>query len=397
MQYRQFGNTGFKASALGLGCMRLPTVKLLPQKIDTEKSIELIRYSIDKGVNYLDTAWPYHFGGSERVLGEALKDGYREKVHLVTKLFMPLVRKTEDFDSFLDKQLTKLQTDYIDTYLFHALTKSYFDKVKNLKLIDKMVEAKDAGKIKYIGFSFHDTLPVFKEIVDYFNWDVVQIQYNYMDTGIQATTEGLKYAAAKNMAIVIMEPLKGGQLANPPKEAVKIMSQSPVKRSAVDWALQYLWNMPEVSVVISGMGNHKMIDENCKSAQNSGINSLSDNELTTIDNLIEAFNKNIKIPCTSCQYCMNCPAGVNIPENFAILNNTASKGGVFRWNIKRSYKKLANNISKLNDNKTNGNASLCISCNKCIPKCPQGINIPEELRKVHDVLGKGKKVESVFI
>ncbi len=397
MTYRDFGSTGFKVSALGLGCMRLPTLKFLPQKIDEQKSVNLIRSAIEQGVNYLDTAWPYHFGSSEKIVGKALKDGYRERVHLTTKLFMPLVRKEEDFDNFLNRQLKKLRTSYLDTYLFHAMNKSYFEKLKKLKLLDKMLKARDEGKIKYIGFSFHDTLPVFKEIVDYYEWDVAQVQYNYMDTGVQATVEGLKYAASKKMALVIMEPLKGGQLANPPKEAVKEMNASGVQRTAVDWALQYLWNLPEVSVVISGMENQNMLDENCASAGKSGVNTLSEKELQTIDKLVEIYRKNIVVPCTSCQYCMNCPFGVNIPQNFAITNNMAmNHQGWIRWLIKRSYKKLADKQERLNENKTNGNASICTNCGVCIKKCPQGIDIPEQLKKVDMVLAKGKKIKEVF-
>ncbi|MEN8908056.1 MAG: aldo/keto reductase, partial [Clostridiales bacterium] len=359
MKYRDFGSTGFKVSALGLGCMRLPTVKFIPQKVNTRKSISLIRNAIDQGINYIDTAWPYHFGGSEKVLGEALKDGYREKVHLVTKLFMPLVKKEDDFDKFLKSQLSNLQTDYIDTYLFHSLGKGAFEKIKELNLIEKMLEAKEKGLIKYIGFSFHDTLPVFKEIVDFFDWDVVQIQYNYMDTAVQATYEGLKYAAHKKMAIVIMEPVKGGQLANPPEEAKLVMENSKVKRTSVDWALQYLWNLPEVSVVLSGMGSQKMLDENCDSAEKSGINSLSKDETDTISKLVKIYRKNILIPCTSCKYCMNCPSGVDIPQNFAILNNLSiNKGKIYNFMTKVSYKKLAKSHDKLNNEKTNGNASI---------------------------------------
>lgn len=392
MQYREFGSTGLKMSALGLGCMRLPTVKFIPQKVDTKKAIKLIRSAIDMGVNYIDTAYLYHFGGSEKVLGIALQDGYREKVHLVTKLFMPMVRKEEDFDRFLNLQLERLKTDHVDTYLFHMLNKEYFEKLKKLKLIDKMLQAKSEGKIKYIGFSFHDTLPVFKEIVDFYDWDMVQIQYNYMDTAIQATTEGMKYAASKNMAVVIMEPVKGGQLANPPQEAKAVMAKSKVTRTAVDWALQYLWDLPEVSVVLSGMGSMKMLEENCNSADNSGINTLSIDDHATIDELVKIYRKNIIVPCTACQYCMNCPYGVNIPQNFALLNNVSmEKSLLMKWLLKRSYRKLAKKPGKLNHDKTNGYATLCTQCGACVPKCPQGINIPEELKKVDAALGSRKK------
>ena len=397
MKYRKFGSTGFEVSALGLGCMRLPTVSFIPQRVDNRKAFSLIRSAVDQGVNYIDTAWPYHFGGSERIVGEALRDGYREKVHLVTKLFMPMVRKAEDFDRFLDRQLEKLQTSYLDTYLFHGLNKPSFGKVKRLDLIDKMLDAKEKGKIKYIGFSFHDTLPVFKEIIDFYDWDVVQIQYNYMDTAVQATTEGLLYAGSKNMAVVVMEPVKGGQLANPPQEAKEIMARSKVRRSAVDWALQYLWNLPEVSVVLSGMSSQKQLDENVASADRSGIGSLDEHDLMIVDDLVRIYRQKILINCTACKYCMNCPYGVNIPENFGIISNIASETKWYRrWFAKRSYRKLVGDPEKLNSEKTNGNALICTDCGICIEKCPQGINIPEELKKVDQVLGKGKNIWEVF-
>jgi len=397
MKYRKFGSTGFKVSALGLGCMRLPTKKIMPLQVDTLKSIKLIKSAVDKGINYIDTAWVYHFGASEKIVGTALQDGYRKKVHLVTKSPLFLVNKVEDFNKFLNKQLKKMQTDYIDTYLFHSMNKSGFEKLKKYNLIDKMIEAKKEGKIKYIGFSFHDTLPVFKEIVDFYNWDVVQIQYNYMDTAIQATTEGLKYAAGKGMAVVIMEPLKGGKLANPPTEAWDVMERSKIKRSPVDWALQFLWNFPEVSVVLSGMGNLQMLNENCDSADRSGVGSLNEEDLSVIDDLVKIYRKKILVPCTSCKYCLPCPSGVNIPQNFAILNNVAlEKSNVRKWLHKGDYKKMANSPEKLDKVKSNGNASLCINCGICLEKCPQEINIPDELKNVHLILKKGKKISDFY-
>jgi len=397
MKYREFGSTGFKVSALGLGCMRLPTKKLMPLQVNIPKSIKLIKSAIDKGINYIDTAWVYHLGASEKIVGMALQGGYREKVHLVTKSPLFLVNKVEDFDKFLNKQLKKLQTDYIDSYLFHAMNKSGLEKLKKYHLMDKMIEAKKDGKIKYIGFSFHDTLPVFKEIIDFYHWDVVQIQYNYMDTAIQATTEGLKYAAGKGMAVVIMEPLKGGRLANPPAEAWEVMERSKIKRSPVDWALQYLWNLPEISVVLSGMSNLQMLNENCDSADRSGVNSLHEEDLSIIDDLIKIYRKKILVPCTSCKYCLPCPSGVNIPQNFAILNNVAlEKSNVRKWLNKREYKKMVNSPKELNQTKSNGNASLCINCGICLEKCPQEINIPDELKNVHLILKKGKKISDIY-
>jgi len=369
----------------------------MPLKVDVNKSIDLIRNSIDKGINYMDTAGVYHFGASENILDKALKDGYREKIHLVTKSPIFLVRNSEDFDKYSNKQLKKMKTDHFDTYLFHAMNSSALEKLKRFNLLDKMVKARKEGKVQFIGFSFHDTLPVFKDIVDTFSWDVVQIQYNYVDSVIQATTEGLKYAASKGMAVVIMEPLKGGRLANPPREALDIIKKTKIKRTPVDWALQFLWNLPEVSVVLSGMGNLKMSNENCDSADRSEIGSLNKKEIEIIKKIANVYRKNPLIPCTSCKYCLPCPSGVNIPLNFAIMNNIfVEKSKLRLWQYNRDYKKMANSTSKLDKNKSNGNAILCVNCGICLEKCPQSINIPFELKKVRAALSEGKKIRDVY-
>ena len=395
MKYRKMGNLGWEVSALGFGAMRLP-YKKFPPRVNSEESIKIIRRGIDLGINYVDTAFMYTLGASEKIVGAALKDGYREKVHLVTKLPTMMVKKEEDFEKYLHKQLEKLQADYFDVYLFHHLNNAEFEKVKKFGLIKKMEKAKEDGLIKHFGFSFHDTLPVLKNILDYYNWEVVQVQYNYIDTGIQATTDGVKYAHEKGCAVVIMEPLKGGYLANPPKEARQIIENAPVKRSPVDWALQFLWNMPEISVVLSGMGSMQMVENNCASADHSGINTLSPQELDILNKLAELSRKNIAVPCTSCKYCMPCPSGVNIPQNFALLNNAnmqyaGIQNKVVQLMIKRRYRNLSKTKEEVKQRPDSGNASLCIKCNQCVPKCPQSINIPVELEKVDSILGKGKK------
>jgi uncharacterized protein len=397
MKYRKMGSLPWEVSALGFGCMRLPTTPIL-HRVDERQSIAIIRKGIDLGINYVDTAWMYHMGNSEKILGKALQDGYRQKVKLVTKLPMIFMRKEEDFDRFFNQQLERLQTDYLDIYLFHMLNETNFEKMKQMNLISKMEKARADGKIKHIGFSFHDTLPVFKKIIDFYPWEMAQIQYNYLDTNVQATTEGLQYAHKKGIAVVIMEPLKGGQLANPPKEAIDIINKSDLKRSPVDWALQFLWNRPEVATVLSGMGSMKMVEENCSSADKSGIGTLTPHELTIIDQLTDISKKKIIVPCTACQYCMPCPAGVNIPQNFALLNNKSfsSEGSFMSRLIQslflRNYKKLSTSKSDAVKN-NNGRATLCIKCNKCIPKCPQQIAIPSELEKVVAVFEKRQKVE----
>jgi hypothetical protein len=397
MQYRKMGSLEWEVSALGFGAMRLPQRRFNRMRAETDESIRIIRHGIELGINYVDTAWPYHLGDSERIVGQALHNGYRERVHLVTKLFMPMVREAAAFDRYLNSQLEKLQTDYLDTYLFHSLDRGSFEKVKRLGLIEKMEEAKRQGRIRHIGFSFHDTTPVFKEIIDYYDWDMAQIQYNYMDTGIQATTDGLVYGHSKGIAMVIMEPVKGGALANPPDEALEIMRASGIERSPVDWALQFLWNRPEVAVVLSGMSNQQMVDENCASAGRSGINSLTPEEEEVIARLAEVYRSKILVPCTACGYCMPCPVGVNIPQNFAVLNNVSLEGNrLLRWRVRRSYGKLARSKAELDRENPNGSASMCVECGECLEKCPQEINIPVDLAKTHAILGKRGRISDHY-
>jgi len=397
MKYRPMGSLGWDVSALGFGAMRLPTRRFNRMRADSEASIRLIRHGIDLGINYIDTAFPYHLGDSERIVGQALQDGYRNKVHLVTKLFMPLVRQASDYDRYLAQQTAKLQTDYLDIYLFHALNAGFFEKVKRLGLIERALEAKRQGRIRHIGFSFHDTLPVFREIVDFFEWDIVQIQYNYMDTGIQATTAGLEYAHSKGMAVAIMEPLRGGSLADPPAEARAVMRRVDPHRTPVDWALQYLWNRPEVSVVLSGMNTRQQIDENCASADRSGVGSVTPEEAAAFDALVAIYRQRVLVPCTACGYCMPCPVGVNIPQNFGVLNNFSSQDGRFlRWMERFNYRRLASKKGKVDRQNPNGDASLCVRCGKCLEKCPQQIVIPDELAKVQAILGRGERIDKHF-
>ena len=388
------GSLDWDVSALGFGCMRLPTGRLL-KNVDEIYAIEMIREGIDFGINYLDTAWTYHEGASEVILGKALKGGYREKVHVATKLPMFLVKTEQDFDRYLNTQLKRLQLDCIDVYLFHCLNRFEFEKLKRLNLIDKMEKAKAEGKIRHIGFSFHDIFPVLKEIVDYYSWDVGQIQYNYMDTGIQATTEGLKYLHKKGIAVVIMEPLKGGLLVKPPKDVTQIFENMENHRTPVDWALQFLWNQPEVSVVLSGMSSRQQVVENCASADRSGINSLTENDRGTIQEIIGTFRRSTLVPCTGCGYCEPCPSGVSIPHNFAMMNDVLSGDDsvmaiLLRRQIRNNYNKLAQSNEEHERTGKEGSSLLCVECRACVPKCPQYINIPEELKKVNGVISKQK-------
>jgi len=395
MKYRRMGSLDWEVSALGFGCMRLPTKKVDGiDVIDEEEAIKMIRYAIDNGINYFDTAFPYHNETSEIVVGKALQDGYREKIKLVTKLPMWKIEQREDFDKFLNTQLGKLQTNYVDIYLFHGLNKQTFELVKKYKLIEKMEDAKELGKIRHIGFSFHDSYDVFKDIIDYYNWDMAQIQWNFVDYNTQATTKGLEYATSKGIAVVVMEPIKGGKLATITKEIEEIIENAPVKRTAANWALQYVWNHPGVSVALSGMSAFDQVKENIESANNSGINTLNQEELKIISEMALRFKKKSIIPCTICLYCQPCPSEVNIPQNFRLLNEllwTENKDELFS-----KYDSLAKSEEELKTMEDNGNASLCVQCGECLEKCPQMIDIPNELEKVHSVLGERKEISEVY-
>ena len=275
MKYREFGKTGIQVSALGFGAMRLPVVAVDPQDpksekvVDEKEAVAIIRRAIRKGVNYVDTAYGYHGGHSERIVGLALQDGWREKTYLATKFPCWQWKKSGDFGRILNTQLKRLQTDHIDFYMFHAVgAQSWNDVILKQGLLEKMLKARKAGKIRHIGFSFHDSLEVFKSIVDYTDiWDFCQIQINYLDTEHQAGLAGLRYAHAKGLAVIAMEPLKGGTLANLPQEAAKVFEGTA--RSPVEWGLDFLWNMPEVSMLLSGMGTRQMVDDNVQYAGRS--------------------------------------------------------------------------------------------------------------------------------
>jgi predicted aldo/keto reductase-like oxidoreductase len=383
MKYRKFGKLDYKVSALGFGTMRLPTYgdqnkdgKQAGDVVEDE-AIRMIHYAIDQGVNYIDTAYPYHSGQSEKIIGKALKDRCRDKVLIATKSPVWMIKEEEDFDRLLGEQLERLQTDYIDLYLFHALSKDRWeDIVLKKNLIKRAEAAKDAGKIKHLGFSFHDELEVFIQIIDsYDKWDFCQIQLNYMDIEHQAGIKGMKYAASKGLGIIVMEPLLGGKLANPPKDVREIFEGSDSKRTPASWALQWLWNLPEISVVLSGMSNMQQLEEDIVSASHSGIGTFSSEDLKIIESVRKKYSERAAIPCTSCNYCMPCPNNVDIPENFNLYNQ-----GII-YDIMPESRKRYNSFEK------SSRASECVSCKICEEKCPQGIQISHWLTKVHSALG----------
>ena len=376
MKYRKFGKTGEMVSVLGFGCMRLPLVSGSDKTVDEAESIKMIRYAIDSGVNYIDTAWPYHGGQSELITGKALSDGYRNKVKLATKLPAWLIKKREDMDYYLDNQLKKLETEYIDFYLIHSLGAATWEQVVKAELFDFIEKALESGKIKYIGFSFHDDLPVFKELVDSYNWDFCQIQYNFMDLEYQAGLEGLEYAADRNLGIVIMEPLRGGSfLKNIPDDINDEWQKAGNSSSPADIALRFVWDNEKVNTVLSGMSDMHQVIANIASAEKADAGGLSDNEHKIISNVRKMYEERIIAPCTNCKYCMPCPSGVDIPANLTFLNNTSVYNSVDQFKV--SYKNYFEDSKK---------ASNCIECGQCEEACPQHIPVIQKLKQLETVM-----------
>jgi len=379
MQYRKFGKLDWQASILGFGCMRLPTAdgNVMGGNINESEALRMIGQAVDRGVNYFDTAYVYHEGKSEMILGKALR-GRRDKVRIATKSPVWQIEKEADFDRILNEQLHKLQTDHIDFYLLHALDKRRWnDIVLKHKLLERAEAAIGDGRIRHLGFSFHDNYDSFSEIISgYDRWTFCQIQYNYMDTENQAGTRGLKLAAAKGLAVVIMEPLLGGRLAHPPSSIRQVMARSRVQRSPADWALQWLWNQPEVSVVLSGMSNMDNVTANLDSASRARSDSFQAADHKLIADVRQKYQERAAIPCTKCGYCMPCPNGVDIPANFEIYNYAHLYEDIPSARIK--YQVFVPESAR---------ASVCIACHECEDECPQKIPISEWMPKVHALLG----------
>jgi uncharacterized protein len=376
MLYRTVPKTGDRLSVLGFGCMRLPMTRA--HTIDEERAIRQIRYAIDKGVNYFDTAPAYHLGRSEPLLGRALGEGYRERVRIATKLPPWSVRTREDMEQILEGQLRKLRTDHIDYYLLHSLAEESWDKMMHLGVLEFLDQAKLSGKIDNAGFSFHGDPGTFRKIIDAYDWEFCQVQYNFLDEKTQAGTEGLKYAASKRVAVMVMEPLRGGSLAgNVPVVVDKIWQESPVLRTPAEWGLMFVWNRPEVTVVLSGMNHVSQIEENVRIAGQAAPCSLTPGELALIRRVRDTYRNLMKVGCTGCGYCMPCPAGVNIPECFALYNGASMFGN------RREY--AFHYLTRLGGiTGDRSNAGLCRNCGKCEKICPQHLQVPLCLKEVSD-------------
>lgn len=378
MNYRTFGKTGEKVSSLGFGLMRLPVVDGDDAKIDYDLAVPMVRKAIDEGVTYLDTAWPYHGKMSEPFVAEVIKDGYRDKVTIASKLPSWMIKETEDFDKYIDEQLEKLQVEQIDYYLVHAVNKDFWKNMVPLGLLDFLDNIKADGRVKHVGFSFHDDLDTYKEVIDAYDWDFVQIQLNYIDTDHQQGIEGLHMAAERNMGVIIMEPLRGGRIVDVPTEVQDLYDGAENNYSNVEWAFKWLLDMPEIHVILSGMSTMDHVEDNLRIFNENEAGCMTDAEHEIMAKAADAFNKRIQVNCTACNYCMPCPVGVLIPKNFTLYNEyyKFDHEGT-KANMKRQYAGF----------KDEEKATACIECGACEAVCPQHISIIEDLKKVGAELG----------
>jgi predicted aldo/keto reductase-like oxidoreductase len=375
MQYRKIPKTGEEISILGFGCMRLPEKR---GSIDEKRAKNQFLMAINEGVNYFDTAMPYHMGASETFLGKVIsEEGIREKINIATKLPPWSVNKSEDMEKIISAQLKKLKTDYIDYYLLHALNGEVFNKLTEFGVLEFLSKLKSDGIIRNAGFSFHGKKKDFKKIIDAYDWEFCQIQYNYLDVKNQAGKKGLEYAAGKDIGVIIMEPLRGGNLGKkPPKEIKQLWKDSDTKREPVEWSLEWIWNHPEVTAVLSGMNNEEHITQNIKIASKFLPESMSQKDLEIVSKTEKLYRKLMKVGCTGCGYCMPCPSGVNIPGCFEHYNSYH----VFndKTNAKMNYLIFCGGL--LSDKSSH--ASLCEECGECEKVCPQGLPIIELLKEV---------------
>jgi uncharacterized protein len=371
MQYRTLGKTQARVSVLGFGAMRLPH-QGKDTDVDEAAAVEMIRWAIDQGVNYVDTAYVYHGGHGEGVVGRALTGGYRERVYLATKLPIWSVDKQEDCDRFFDEQLTRLQTDHIDFYLLHCLQKKSWPGIRELGVLEWAERQQAAGRIRHFGFSFHDSYEALVEIVDAYDWSFCQIQYNFVNEDVQAGTKGLRYAAAKGLGVIVMEPLFGGTLANPPPPIRKIWDAAGPQAEPVDLALRWVWNQPEVSLALSGMGTLDQVHQNIAIAGRAGVGTLTPAELDLLARIRDEYQRLSPIACTKCGYCLPCPSGVNIPLNFELYNQATVFEGSSRLLCRNLYLGLPESER----------AAACEQCGTCEERCPQHLAVADLLGRV---------------
>jgi len=374
MYYRN-DRYGTPLSILGFGCMRFQRKQGKIDKAEAEKEIML---AIEQGVNYFDTA--YIYPGSEATIGEVFeKNGVRKDIHIATKLPHYLIKSAPGLDKLFAEELKRLRTDYIDYYLMHMLNDiEAWNRLKAMGIEDWIAGQKANGAIRQVGFSYHGNTEMFLKILNAYDWDFCQIQYNYLDEHAQAGRKGLKAAHAKGIPVIIMEPLRGGKLVNTlPEKAKQLFAEYPVKRSPAEWGLRWLWDQEEVTVVLSGMNSQEMVRENIRVASDVSVGEMGDTEMALYADVVKAINENMKVGCTACGYCQPCPKGVDIPGIFSIYN---------RWHNEEKMGAFMEYLKCTTLRKNSTAASNCIGCGKCEQHCPQGIQIRKELQEAQKVL-----------
>ena len=376
MKFRKLGSNGPELSILGFGCMRLPVINGDEGRIEETEATRLLHRAIEGGVNYVDTAYPYHNGNSELWLGRALSGKYRDKVHLATKLPSWAIQTRNDCERYLNEQLQKLKTDHFDFYLLHCLKRDWWENLKKADVFGFLSDAIKAGKIRYAGFSFHDEYPVFEEIINAYPWSFCQIQLNYMDEEVQAGIRGMQYAASKGISVIAMEPLRGGNLAKPfSPEIQAIWNRAAIKRSPVEWALRWVWNHPEITVVLTSVNLASQLENNLAWAGTADARSLTPDELALIRLVRDKIREKSKVSCTQCGYCQPCSQGVAIPKILAFYNDYHiygdKKGASIAYNVLISPEQQAPH---------------CNQCGDCEEVCPQHIPIRDLLQQCHKEL-----------
>ena len=370
MKYRTMGKLEIKASAFGLGCMRFNGPASGDSVIDEKKAVSLIRRAIDGGVTYIDTAYVYLDKTSEIVLGKALRDGYRDRVTIATKMPAEHVHDRAEMQALLDTELKKLQTDHVDFYLMHGINKEKWEYFKSIGAPEFFDDMKKEGKIRYKCFSFHGPYEEFEYILNDSDWDMVQIQYNFMDIDHQAGTRGLELAGSKGIPVVIMEGLLGGRLAKAPANVQALYDAFPVKRTPVEWAFRWLCDHPQVSVVLSGCNEAEQIDDNLRIFDTVDSGIMTPEELKLMDDVRAAYYSRTKIGCTGCRYCMPCPNGVNIPGVFSVWNNVS----LYDTDPKHNWE-----LRRIREN--GSGADNCVGCGACEAACPQHLEIIDSLAR----------------